>query len=436
MKISVFLAVCCGCLTAALPVAAQTNAPPPTPNTAYPDSPARANPRSGTGKRTVSTDDGKRGPRGPLDWERTEALSPDGRWFVTENVDGRMRLWEVLTGKSEVELPAGTIQVAFSPDSRLVACRFEKPLGSAGGRYWRVFTVADGQPAGEPLVNVDPRDDGAEAVFFSPDGKWLAGFTGAGANLRAALWDAAGGKPPTVQPVKELFGGSVLAFSPDGKTLAVVGLGSGVAFLSVPDLKPLRVVAFEQKALVAAAFSPDGKLLAVGGDEQRTVRGKQDGYPTASLYEVATGKLVADLKVAVNAGARVRQVLFADGGRAVLTATDGTTQAFSTVDGRLQANLPGAGFPLAVSPDGKTLAGPQYPDLRCWDTSIWRLGVKIVNAKAGYGTGTGPLGYVPLAFTPDGSGIVTLRGNSAAAWELPGGRPVAERAATQSRVVY
>ena len=432
MKTSVLLAVWCG-FAAVLPVAAQN--PGSTPATLYPDSPARATPRPGAGKRTVNADDGKQGPRGPLDWERAEALSPDGELFVTGSLDGHTRVWESVSGKSEVELPAGVIDAVFSPDSRLIAARTEKPTGGAGGRSWQVFTAADGKPAGQALVNPDA-DDGAESVFFSPDGKWLAGFVGAGANLRVALWNTAGGKPVAVQPIKELFGGSVLAFSPDGKSLAAVGSGTGVALLAVPDLKPLRMIPFEQKSFGAAAFSADGRLLAVGGDEQRTVKGKRDGYPAAAVYEVATGKLVAELKVAPNAGAQVRQVVFADGGRALVTATDGTAQAWSTADGRLQANLPGGGFPLAVSPDGKTLAGSQYLELRCWDTTAWRLGVKIANAGAGYGTGTSRPGAVLLTFIQDGSGIVTLRGNSVAAWEMPGGRQVIERDATQSRAVY
>ena len=49
------------------------------------------------------------------------ALSPDGEFFVTANLDGRMRVWETVSGKSEVELPAGIIDVVFSPDSRLLA---------------------------------------------------------------------------------------------------------------------------------------------------------------------------------------------------------------------------------------------------------------------------------------------------------------------------
>ncbi len=428
-----FAACCAGLAGSPRPLAAQTSSP--TPNTAYPDSPARANPRGGAAKRTTSNDDGKRGPRGPLDWERAGSLSADGQLFVTANLDGRVRVWEVISGRSAVELPAGVIEVVFSPDSRWLACRFEKGTGGAAGRWWQVFAVADGKPAGQPFVNPDA-DDGAEIVFFSPDSRLLAGFTGAGSNIRVALWDAAGGKPVAVQPVKELFGGSTLVFSPDGKTVAAVGLGTGAVLLGVPDLKNPKLISFNQKSIVAAVFSPDGRLLAIGGDEQRTVRGRQDGYPTASLYEAATGKLVADLKVASNAGARVRQIVFADGGRAVVTATDGTIQAWSPADGRLQANLVGGGYPVAVSPDGKTLAGAQFPDLACWDTSAWRLGLKIANARVGYSTGTGQLGYVPLAFIPDGSGIVTLRGNSVAAWEIPGGRPVIERDATQSRVVY
>ncbi len=434
MKLSVFLAVCGG-LSTVLPASAQT--PAPTPATLYPDSPARANPRPGFApKRAASSDDdGRRGPRGPLDWERTQALSPNGELFVTANLDGRWRVWETVSGKSVAELPAGVVDAVFSPDSRLLACRFEQAVGNETGRYWRLVNAVDGQFAGEGLVNAGVNES-AEAVAFSPDGKRLAGFVGAGANVRVALWDAAGGKPVAVQPVKELSDGGTLVFSPDGKTLAAVGAGTGAALLAVPDLKELKGLATGPKTLGAAVFSPDGRLLAVGGEEQRTVKGKPDGYPAAALYEVATGRLVAELKLVANAGADVRQVVFADRGRAVVTATDGTAQAWSTADGRLQANLPGGGFPLAVSPDGNTLAGAEYPDLRCWDTAAWRLGVKIANAKAGYGTGSGHLGYVPLAFIQDGSGLVTLRGNSVAAWTLPDGRQVIEHDATQSRAVY
>ena len=434
MKISLLLAALAGSLLVPGPVRAQSPAPPP--RTLYPDSPARANPRAtDPQKRSVSNDDGKRGPRGPLDWERAAALSPDGRLYITGNLDGRVRIWETVSGKSEVELPAGVIEVVFSPDSRLLACRFEKPAGGEGGRYWRVFTAADGKPAGEPVGRGQSYGDSLEAVFFSPDGKRLVGFVGAGENLGVGGWNVDDGKVVAVQPVKELYGGGALVFSPDGKTLAAVGSGSGVVLLNAADLKPLRTLPAEGKSNAAAAFSPDGRLLAVGGDEQRTVRGQPDSFPCASLYEVAGGRPAMELKVVPDRGVRVRQILFADGGRSVLTASDRSTQAWSAADGRLLAMLPNAAFPLALSPDGRTLAGSQFPDLACWETTAWRLGVKIANARAGYGTGTGPLGYVPLAFAPDGS-LVTLRDNSVAAWELPGGRPLFERAATQSRVVY
>ena len=91
-----------------------------------------------------------------------------------------------------------------------------------------IFTAADGMPAGEGLLSADPDGDGAELVFFSADGRWRAGFLGSGANVRVALWDAAaGGAPKAVQPVKELFGGVIVAFSPDGKNLAAAGAGPG-----------------------------------------------------------------------------------------------------------------------------------------------------------------------------------------------------------------
>ncbi len=402
----------------------------------YPDSPARANPKSIPPKRDPNFDNTPRSPRGPLDWERTVALSPDGRLFVTRSADDRLRVWELGSGRSEVELPAGILNAVFSPDSRLLACRFEKPSGQPGGRFWRVFTVADGKPVGEGLTVPEVDADGAELVVFSPDGRLLAGFLGEGANVRAALWDAAGGPVKAVQPIKEILGGVMLAFSPDGKTLAAVGAGTATALLNVPDLKPLKTLASAGPRLLdAVAFSPDGKTLAVGGDERRVVRGTNDTFPVTALYEVASGRLVAELKMSDARPGRVRQVLFANEGHALVTVADHGLRAWASMDGRLQALLPDGGYPAAVSPDGRTLAAAVFADLACWDTSTWRLGVRIPNARPGQGTGNGPQGNGPLVFAPDG-GIVTLRGDSAAAWELPAGRSVVERAATQARTVY
>ena len=434
MKLATLLfAVALGSLPSAPPARAQSSPPA----SLYPDSPARANPKTIAPKRNPEGDGGVRGPRGPLDWERTETLSPDGRFFVTRNADGRLRVWELGSGRSEVELPAGVFDAVFSPDSRLLACRAEKSAGHPGGRFWRVFTAADGQPAGEPLACPEADADGADLVAFSPDGRLLAGFLGTGANVRAALWDAAGGTPRAVQPITQLLGGVAMAFSPDGKTLAAAGGGTATALLNVPDLKPVKTLpSAEARLLDAVAFSPDGRLLAVGGDERRVVRSANDTFPIAALYEVATGRLVADLKVTASRSGRVRQVVFANDGRALVTATDHSLQAWSPADGRLQAILPDGGYPVAVSPDGRTLAAAQFPDLACWDTATWRLGVRIANARPGHGTGTGPQGNVPLAFAPDGGGVSSLRADSAAAWELPGGRVSAERAATQTRVVY
>ena len=438
MKFSPFLLAALGgsLLLAAQPARAQ-QPPAATPaRTLYPDSPARANPKAIAPKRDPDFNDGVRGPRGALDWERTVALSPDGRRFVTRSADGRLRVWELASGRSEAELPADAIAAVFSPDSRLLACHFEKPADHPSGRRWRVFTAADGKSAGESILPPDPDDEDSDLVSFSPDSRLLAGFLGNGANVRAALWDAAaGGTPRAVQPIKELFGGIATVFSPDGKTLAAAGAGNGTVLMSVPDLKPLKTLASAGARLVsAAAFSPDGKLLAVGGDERRVVRSMNDTFPAASLYEVATGRLVADLKIPPVRSGRVRQILFANDGRALVTATDRSLQAWSSADGRLQALLPDGGYPAIVSPDGRTLAAAQFPDLACWDTVTWRLGVRIVNARAGYGTSTGPQGNVPLVLMPDGG--VTLRGTSAAAWELPAGRLSVERTATQGRAVY
>lgn len=446
MKTSVFLLA--ACVVAAWPLPAQTSAP--TPTTVHPDSPARANPRAGATPRGASGDDPARSPRGPLDWERTAALSPDGRLFVTRSLDHRLRVWDLASGKSAVELPAGVFETVFSPDGRLVACHFEAPPDGHSTGYWQLFNAADGKPASEPLLSTNP--DGAtlmQSVCFSPDGKWLAELgtvyvpvpgTAPGAVdflgnplTRVVLWDVAGGKLAAAQPVHEIAGGNAVVFSPDGKILAA--LGTGVALLGVPDLKPLRFIDLKAPSgtpsMNAAAFSPDGKLLAMGGDGRRV----QGGTPAAFLCETATGRLVADLKFPASRKGRVRQVTFADNGRAVATATGTNAQAWSAADGRLLADLVGGSYPLAVSADGGTLAGSQSPNLALWDTAAWRLGLKIPDVRAGDGTenGTSQPGPAPLVFTPDGTGVVTLRRNSVAAWELASGKLRAECKATQVR---
>src|SRR5205085_114846 len=114
------------------------------------------------------------------------------------------------------------VSVAISPDGALVATggsdRTVRLWDRATAKELRTISTGFNNPVGR--------------VAFSPDGKLLAVSTVQGIrNNFAALFDVASGKE-VCRLGKDLPALRALAFSPDGKTLATAG-GSVVAFWEV-----------------------------------------------------------------------------------------------------------------------------------------------------------------------------------------------------------
>ncbi|WP_159024550.1 WD40 repeat domain-containing protein [Streptomyces scabiei] len=286
----------------------------------------------------------------------------------------------------EVRLPAlqagqQVCSVAFSPDGRLLA--------SGSGDGWvRVW-----DPVGRRQLDEPPEATGApvSSVAFSPDGRWLASGSVDG-NVR--VWRPPGKdrrarelpwlREQTDEPLTCVGAGSCsVAFSPDGKLLAV-GSGDGVVQLwnlSAPYQIGHERTAFRAKAC-SVAFSPDGKLLAVEyGDGSVQLR-----EPTGhARYEIS-----ADLLASRNAGKARRQHGIMK--RAFLGARPSAEEPRAGV---------GAGA-VAFSPDGSLLATASGDGiLRLWD-------------PAGRQEIRGPVGMFPvvaMAFSPDGSLLATASGD-------------------------
>ncbi len=130
-----------------------------------------------------------------------------------------------------------------------------------------------------------------EAPAFSGDGRWLAVGSsfqqGADWEQRIEVWDVTTG-----QPVHRLTPGTngveQLAFSPDGQTLAVAGMGDQVELwdLSTEQRRwglNLPALTFQKDLVLGLAFSPDGQWLAAGGLEAVTLWAVGTGTPARSL---------------------------------------------------------------------------------------------------------------------------------------------------------
>jgi len=183
------------------------------------------------------------------DWSR------DGRYVASgAGGSGVAYVWEAAGGKPVFEhsMTAGTLNVAFSPDSKWIA------IGSA--REIRILEV----PSGALLRRIETPASDVLDVAVSPDGKTIAAGGTAG---HVELFGAADGlKRWSAKSDGSQWG---IAFSPDGSRLASTGydfaihLWDPVTGLEVFALRDLPIQGFDVR------FSPDGQRLAyMGGSGQ------------------------------------------------------------------------------------------------------------------------------------------------------------------------
>jgi WD40 repeat protein len=314
------------------------------------------------------------------------AFTPDGKTLVSAGQDCKVRIWEVATNKLRFTLDGRVSTgraLALSPDGETVA------LGTAGStvRLWEVRTGK------ELFTGFVGHDSPVHGLAFSPDGRTLAS---GGEYQQLRLWDTASWKHD------RLFKGSaqILSFSPDGKRLiSVPPYNKTVHIWEVATGKDaLAITAPETDRVESARLSADGlKLFTV--DWKSNPKTNNPGPYRLRHWDATTGK---QLDLWTLPPQMVSLLPFPDGTKVVakdddvISIHDAQSGRDRPLQGHNEGEAEGWVRPVALSPDGRVLAGGMWGgtfSVRLWEVLT---GKEIFHLK-GHGCSV-----FAIAWSPDG----------------------------------
>lgn len=264
------------------------------------------------------------------------AVGKGGNSLAAFSRDGKIRLWDVKTGKS-----ARTIDRTEGDGAPVfLAAQGTYAVASANGyskvRNWedggeiRAFELPSPRP-GSPASTLDGKvmaasgrdpgnasanlmrvwDDkgkqkfqvpagigGVSSIVFSPDGETLVS---AAYDTDLRVWSARNGELKKVidSMLVAMFD---LAFSPDGKYLAAAGVDRTIYLWDTKTWTVVKKITGQPELISALEFSPDGKMLVTGGMNAMAFTAPVK----VMLWDIASGKAIRT----VDAEHRVTSVAF------------------------------------------------------------------------------------------------------------------------------
>ncbi|GAA3095841.1 hypothetical protein [Streptosporangium carneum] len=298
-------------------------------------------------------------------------------WHFAPTAEARHGMFTTLASslRGVLDSHTGAVDtVAFSPDGAVLATADE----AGGVRLWNT--------AAHRLIGVLPATpilSGVRALAFSPDGGTLAV---AGVGVR--LWGVATRRVVAILPAGQT---NSLVFGQDGTTLRIVGDNGNIQLWDIAARRPIASpITTSAHDVTTVALSPDGAVYATVDNDGRRVR----------LWDLATRRVIGALPVSDHGF--FPYVRFSpDGARLAVFGASETVRLWDVATRRVIGGLPaGRTNNLAFSPDGAMVATEgDEGAVRLWDTATRRLvGGPLI----------GHTDFVnDIVFSPDGGTLAT-----------------------------
>jgi WD40 repeat protein len=323
-------------------------------------------------------------------WVTALAFSADSKVLASGHDDGKVRLWDIATGKSLAEW-----QAHGQPVSALSFRQADNQLATAGED--RLIKIWDATSR-KCLHTLRGHSDRIPALAWQPGADRLVS---AGWDTTARVWDLKNGDPIMLLN-RHSDQVHTLAFAADGGLLAVADSDFTIHVWNDPIRAEERfVLEGHTDEVKALAFSRDGRRLASAGADR-----------VVHLWDLATGQLVA------GPNPRARHGISLAGNREVVSTAGASVQAWDVESAKPTWTPQGeSALSIATSPDGKHLAiGGPSPDVNVWDIASHTLEATLTHTR-------GPI--VNLTFAPDSQRLATASVSDGLVWLWQLGSPEA-----------